>query len=292
MVKGRASMLRTNRLKFIMPVALLAATSIFCEEANELPERSARPATWPEVWGDLALAGIFTGERMAPNGVPFDPMFMTDVNINLGLLPEKALYFFLENEFWAQRAGAGITNPDQGKFDFSKREFDFVIGLAWNVYHWFEVRASAYALNNLNRGTSTAFPSGYQDGVQIEMRHYFDSPNIYDTGRLSFVSVGYYPTQTMIGGDGFGFHPGLSARAYGAFDIPALRSYIFGDGRMIAERQFDVRLLTLDAGIAIRPFTRLQNIELRFGDEVTLDVKADTTRNLPYGAIRINFSTR
>jgi hypothetical protein len=285
-------MLRTNRLKFIMPVALFAATSIFCEETNELPERPASPLAWPEVWGDLALAGIFTGERMAPNGVPFDPMFMTNVNINIGLLPEKSLYFFLENEFWAQRAGAGITNPDQGNFDFSKREFDFVTGLAWNVFSRFEIRASAYALNNLNRGTTKAFPSGYQDGTQVETRYYFDSPNIYDTGRLSFVAVGYYPTQTMIGGDGFGFRPGLSARAYAAFDIPALRSYLFGDGRLIAGRPAEVRLLTFDAGIAIRPFPRLQNIELRLGDEVTLDVKANTTRNLPYGAIRINFSTR
>jgi hypothetical protein len=276
----------------LIPVAALAIAHTICAQGNDLGEGSGRSVAWPEVWGDLGLTGIVNGERMAPNGVPFDPLFMSDLNFNLGLLPKKKLYFFLEGEFWAQRASAGITNPDQGRYDFSKREVDFNIGIAWNFFNRFEIRATAYALNNLNRGTSKTRPFGFQDGVQSEARYYFKSENNYDIGRLGFVGIGYYATQTLIGGDGMGFRPGLSARAYETYNIPALRSYFYGDGRLIAERPATVRLLTLDAGIATRPFAHGQNFELRVGNEVTADVQANTTRDLTYGAIRINFSSR
>jgi hypothetical protein len=276
----------------LIPVAALAIARTLWAQGNELAEGSGRSVAWPEVWGNLGLTGIVTGERMAPNGVPFDPLFMSDLNLNLGLLPKKELYFFIETEFWAQRASAGITNPGQGSYDFSKREVDFNTGIAWNFFNRFEIRATANALNNLNRGNSQTKPSGFQDGVQLETRYYFKSENIYDIGRLGFVGIGYYPSQTLIGGDGMGFHPGLSARAYETYNIPALRSYFYGDARLIAERPAKMRLFSLDAGIATRPFARSQSFELRVGNEVTADVQANTTRDLIYGAIRINFSSR
>ena len=96
----------------------------------------------------------------------------------------------------------------------------------------------------------------------------------------------------MIGGNGIGFHPGLFARAYASFDIPKLRSYVYGDAIFIGERIASPRLITFDAGLAARPFPTLENLEFRVGNELTADVQDDTTRNLPYGAIRINFSTR
>ena len=263
--------------------------------AGQIHERN----DWPEIWGDFGLSIYAAGDRMAPNGVQFDPIFKSDFNVNVGILSKKKLYLFVDNEFWVQRASAaGPTVLDPANNDFSQREYNFHSGLAWNVFSRFEVRGSVYALNNLNRGGSAAkppsktFPSGYQDGTQVELRYYLDQANIYDLGRLGFVSIGYYPSQTLIGGDGVGFHPGFFARAHGSYGIPKLRSYLYGDGKFIAQKSFTARLITFDAGWATRPFSRFENLEFRLGNELTTDVEADTTRDLTYGAIRINFSTR
>ena len=68
-----------------------------------------------------------------------------------------------------QEPGLGITNSSQGNFDFSKREFDFNAGLAWNYFDRLELRASAYSAGNLNRGLSLTSPSGFKDGVLLEI---------------------------------------------------------------------------------------------------------------------------
>jgi hypothetical protein len=236
---------------------------------------------------------------MAPNGAEFDPALMSDLVLNIGLVRHKKLYLFIDNEFWAQRSnerGRGINDPATD--DFREREYDLTIGFGWNVWNRFEIRGSAYSMNNLNRGgaenkgVSQTLPSGYQDGILGELRYYFPSDDIYDTGRESFLAVGYFPSQSMIGGGGVGFHPGLFARARAAFDIPRLRSYIYGDATYIAEEVASPRMITFDAGWAARPFSRFQALEFRIGNEVTADLEDDTTRSLPYGAIRINFSTR
>ena len=86
----------------------------------------------PDVWGVVGLPVYATGSRMAPNGVPFTPIFSMTNDFNLGLLPHKELYLFWEGTFWGQHSGAGITNASQGAFDFSRRELDSELGLAWN----------------------------------------------------------------------------------------------------------------------------------------------------------------
>jgi hypothetical protein len=65
-----------------------------------------RAAGWPQVWGYLDMAGVFVGERMAPNGVPFDPLFVTSLNLNIGLMPNKKLYVFTE-----RRRNRGSASP-------------------------------------------------------------------------------------------------------------------------------------------------------------------------------------
>jgi hypothetical protein len=41
---------------------------------------AARPeGHWPEVWGVLGVRGFFYGERMAPNGGAYDPLFAADL---------------------------------------------------------------------------------------------------------------------------------------------------------------------------------------------------------------------
>ena len=157
----------------------------------------------PEVWGLIGLRGFYAGSRMAPNGVPFDPLFDFDGELNIGLLPHKKLYLFGDTDFWGQKAGTNITNSHQGGFDFSKREWDFTVGIAYNVYGPIEFRALGYAYNNLNRGTSTAYPSGYNDGVGLEARWYLPTKaDPYDIGKVSFLSIGYLPSNRLTGATG------------------------------------------------------------------------------------------
>lgn len=270
--------------------------------SKEIAGQIREANNWPEVWGYLGLSTYATGDRMAPNGVSFDPIFKLDVDFNLGILSNKKLYLFLENEFWVQRAAAaGTAEGDPTNSDISQRELDINSGLAWNVFGRFEVRASAYALNNLNRGGSPGTsgrepsetqPSGYRDGTQVELRYYLDNARMYDLGRLGFVGIGLYPANTLIGGDGFNFRPKLFARAYASYNISKIRTYLYGDVRFITEKPVSPRLITFDAGLAARPFRHIDSLEFRIGNELTADVQANTTRDLAYGAIRLNFSTR
>jgi hypothetical protein len=242
-----------------------------------------------EVWGFLDMPVYATGTRQAPNGVYFDPLFAMGGNFNIGLIPDKKLYLFGNTSVWMQRPGAGITNPSQGNLDFSKREFDFNAGIAWNYFGSLELRVSAYALNNLNRGVSLSSPAGFKDGVLIENRYYFGSADKYDVSRLSFVSLGYYPTKSLVGGNGEDFHPGMFARAYVTYDIPFLNSYLYGDVKYTAERAVKPRLLELDAGWALRPFAQFRNLEFRVGSDLTTDLQDNVTRDLVYGAVRLGY---
>ena len=243
---------------------------------------------WPEVWGFGGIDGTY-GSRMAPNGVAFDPLFDIHGQINIGLLPDKKVYFFCEMDFWGQKAGTNITNPNQGAFDYSKREWDFDLGIAWNYWNAMELRVSGYANNNLNRGTSLTYPYGYNDGVAIENRYYFNNADKYDVGKLSFVSIGYMPSSTLTGQDGIIFHAGMTARAYLTCDIPTIRSYVYFDGQYCSDGNLMPRLLKYDLGLAIRPFEHLQNLEFRLGGEGVYDCGNSIDRSLGYVGLRLQF---
>lgn len=131
--------------------------------------------SWPETWGVVGLP-VYVGSHMAPNGVPFTPIFGVDAELNLGLVPNKKLYVFYDGSFWAQHSGAGITNARQGSFDFSKREMDSELGLAWNIYDSLELRSSLYALDNLNRGISLTQPAGGKQGSRSKAATSFPPP--------------------------------------------------------------------------------------------------------------------
>jgi hypothetical protein len=247
--------------------------------------------SWPETWGDVGLPVYVASSHMAPNGVPFAPLFSVTSDLNLGLLPKKQLYLFWDSNFWAQHSGAGITNAHQGGFDFSKREIDTNLGLAWNYFNSLELRASLYALNNLNRGASDAVPLGGKQGIVLENRYNFASIDPYDVGRLSFIGFGYIPTEDLVNVNGASFRPGPFARAYltHALLIPWFRSYLYAGMQVTAEHTGAPRLFESDVGWAVRPVARWQNLEFRIGDDLSLDIAAPATRNLVYGAIRINF---
>jgi len=247
--------------------------------------------SWPEAWGHVGLPVYAGSSHMAPNGVAFTPVFGITSDLNLGLLPRKQLYLFWDGDFWAQHSGTGITNANQGSFDFSKREIDSNLGLAWNYFDALELRASVYALNNLNRGVSNVAPAGGKQGIVLENRYYFASPDPYDLGRSSFIGLGYIPTENLVAVNGASFRPGPFARAYLARDLPIpwFRSYLYAGMQVTAEHSAEPRLFESDVGVAVRPIARWQNLEFRIGDDLSQDIAAAATRNLVYGAVRLNF---
>jgi hypothetical protein len=258
--------------------------------ADGAGEPARRRPCWPEIWGALGARFFFHGERMAPNGHAYDPLFTVDMDFNLGLLPDQRLYLFGFSNFWAQRAGAGVTNPSQGILDFSRREWDFTAGAAWNVAGPVELRAFGYALNTLNRGVWFTKPAGYADGVGVEGRWYLPTPDRYDVGKRGFLAAGYLPSKTLVDANGDAFAPGLFLRAYLTYDLPAVRSYLFADGAVISDDRVNVRLLLLDAGLASRPFYALPGLEFRLGVADTYDPRWERyNRVLGYGAIRVLF---
>jgi hypothetical protein len=264
------------------------------QSSGGAPDPASPPLlNWPEAWGAIGLAGYVGSSRMAPNGVPFSPIFGITSELNLGLLPHKQLYLFWDGDFWAQHS-AGLTLNNQNPFAYSKREMDSNLGLAWNYIDAWELRGSVYALNNLNRGDSLAVPTGGNEGIILENRYNFVGPDPYDVGRTSFVGFGYIPTENLVGGNGASFRPGAFAHAYLARDLPvrSFRSYLYADMQVIAEHTALPRLLDSDVGWAVRPVAHWQNLELRLGDELVQDTVAATTRNMIYGAVRLDFGPR
>ena len=85
------------------------------------------------------------------------------------------------------------------------------------------------------------------------------------------------------------FRPGLTARAYLTWDLPAIRSYLFLDGQFEAETAFTPRLLLYDTGLAVRPWENYQNLEFRLGVTGTYDVQVNNDRSLGYLGVRLQF---
>jgi len=274
------------------------------KEADILPEAVVSPeptgwtrptleqvkdgSSWPTVWGLASMPVYYAGNRMAPNGLAYDPLFGLDLDFNLGLYHVNTLYIFADTQFWAQKATPGITNPSQGVFDFSKREYDLNIGLACNYWGNWEARVYAYSLNNLNRGDSFNEPAGFRDGVGVENRYYIGDL-FFDVARRSFVAVGYLPTRELLGGDGWPFRPSVYARTQLAHDLIRDKLYVSLDADFYCERPVRGRLLWFDAGISYRPFTALRGLEFRVGTENTYDLSVDNWRDLWYVALRFVF---
>ncbi len=240
----------------------------------------------PPVFGLIGIRGYFFGDHVASNGVEFKQLFSLDSSFNLWLWRRKRVYLFLDSRFWGQKAAPGITNGSQGIFDFSKREFDFTGGVAWNYYGMLEARIFAYSFNNLNRGDSTVAPTGFTDGVGLENRYYLGSTYAdlgtaaFDIARATFVSAGYYPTKDMVDGEGLDFKPGPFVRAYLTFDLWGERCYLYTDDQLIATKSWTLKLLSTDSGIAVRPFVQVPRLEFRLGTEDMLDLDGGNDKEL------------
>jgi len=244
------------------------------------------------VWGVVGLRGYPAGEHIASNGVEFKQLFALDLNFNIWLWRGGRLYLFSDSSFWGQKAAPGITNPTQGAFDFSKREFDFAGGLAWNYHGAWEARLFAYSFNNLNRGDSAVSPSGFNDGIGLEDRYYLGTSYAdlgtpaFDVARASFLSVGYYPAKSMVDANGNQFNPGPFVRAYLTWSPWLEWCYLFGDAQLIGDRSWRPTLLSLDAGVAVRPFRQLPRLEFRAGSQDLLDLQGSEIETSAYLSVR------
>ena len=224
-------------------------------------------------WGIAGIRIYPYGERTGPNGVEYDQLFALDLDLNIWLCRRQGLYLFIETQFWGQKSGIGVTNSSQGPFDFSKREFDFNLGLAWNYWDRLEARMFAYSANNLNRGVSLAKPAGFNDGIGLENRLYLGAmydklrSADFDPTKATFVSIGYFPSKDLVDTDGVLFHPGAFARAYLTCALLGEQYYGFLDAELIARRTVMPKLFHASVGVAARPWACAPRLEFRIGEE-------------------------
>lgn len=247
------------------------------------------PRLFPQMWGVAGLRVFASGDKMAPNGMVYQPLGAFDFDLNLGIIPRKRLYIYTIGSFWLQRATSGVTNPDQGALDFSKRQMDLLVGAAWNYWNYFEARVFAYSYNNLNRGMELDKPYGYNDGVVVENRYYIPKSNLFDLPRLNFLSLGYYTSKDLTDANGVYFNPGLFARAYLSYEFVKRRYYVYADTEMIDRRTATPKMFFFDDGFAARPFSRLEALEFRAGVFNTVDAHVDNVRTLLYFTVHFIF---
>jgi hypothetical protein len=269
----------------------------------DVPDNEALPAACePErhyqwVWGEVDARLFPDAGRVAPNGISYNPLFSLDLDFNLWLWRTHGLYLFAYARFWGGRGGeAGQT---QGNIDYTRREFDMTSGIAWNYYGPWELRFVGYDRENFNRGKSMISPGGNtNDGDGLEQRYYLTDEYTklgqegFNISRADFVSLGYFPTKSLVGGDGIQYHPGLFAHLYLTWDIPKTPSYLFLDLQQFFDQSFRPRMLYSDVGWAVAPCESLPQLEFRLGSEFNTDFNASgSVRNmsLPYVQIRFNY---
>ena len=275
-----------------------AAIDLQARARTEPSPEPTTPGAGPQpqcVWGILDFRGFPIGDQMASNGVEFHQLFLLDLNFNIMLWREKRIYLFADSSFWGQKPAPGITNPTQGPFDFSKREFDFDLGAAWNYSGPWEGRVFAYSFNSLNRGNSLVSPAGFNDGVGLENRYYIGETyahlgdSEFDQARATFLSAGYYPSKTMEDGTGAQFKPGGFVRTYLTYDLWGPRYYAYADCTFITSRSFTPTLLEWDAGLAARPFGSVPRLECRVGTLGMLTLRGGDVETSVYFSLRYVF---
>ena len=285
---------------------LLLALSAPCghgqtERAAGRPDHGGgRPA------GPARHAGLGRGRlpRLRPRraGRPQRPGISSSVQPRHGLqflgLPFRTSLRLRRLHVLGNSAAPGITNPKQGVFDFSKREFDLSGGAAWNYSGPWEARAFAYSFNNLNRGESASAPAGYADGFGLENRYYLSNTYAslgttdFDAARATFISAGFYPSKTMVDGRGLEFKPGPFVRANLQLDLVGDWCYLYGDGEFLGTRSCTPKQLTLDAGVAVRPWDFSPRLEFRIGTDDSYDLRYHDVERTVYGAVAASSTER
>jgi hypothetical protein len=258
-----------------------------CQPVTPLPcDDPSAEGAFRMVWG-IAETNGYLGQRMAPNGLLYHPDYGVNLDFNIWVWPALGLYLYDESLFWM-----GTTH----ELNFTKRELDLNVGVAWNYYRRLEARIFGYSDNNLNRGLSPEQSAGYNDGFGMENRFYLNpiyqalGTSDFDQAKATFVSIGYLPTKTLTGADGMQFPPALFARAYLTWDVVKERGYVYADTTLITERApFNVKLLNTDIGAALRPFQYVPRLEFRAGCLDVWDTQVGTARTVGYISIRYVF---
>jgi hypothetical protein len=261
----------------------------------------AEPLPWETVWGLAGFHVFAAGPKEAPNGQKYHPYHTLDLDFNIWIWRRQGLYLFADSRFWNEKPEYGVTNVNDTALGFSKRQFDLVLGPAWNYAGSWEARCFGYTFNNLNRGLSSITPAGINDGFGMENRYYLteEYANLghagFDVARADFLSIGYYASKSMVGNDGRKFKPGPMLRAYLTCDLGSWPAYVFGDVTYLGKQPFGAKLLLYDVGLAVRPFSAWErfsawkNFEGRLGVENTADLEVGNVQNLWYASVRFIF---
>ena len=134
---------------------------------GQLPDNS------PAVWGIVGRRGFMLGDHVAPNGVEFKPLFSLDLDFNLWLWRARGPVRVQRRPLLGAEGGPRASpTPARARSTSASASSTSTSGVAWNYYGNWEARAFAYSFNNLNRGTSLASPTGFNDGVGLENRYY------------------------------------------------------------------------------------------------------------------------
>ena len=199
------------------------------------------------VWGDAGLGFyLFGSDIVAPNGLVYDPLMRLQMNLNVG---SKNFYGFAYNSFFTEKPTPGVTtNSNQGRFDFTKREYDLVLGLAarpFSGHENLEFRLWTISLANLNRGTDPNKPNGFKDGMAAEVLYYLSGDRLW--GNLG---AGYFFSKQLVEPDGEPYKPGALLGADLNYDIlnSPKKLYAFGNLQLVNLNS------RWNAGLAWRPF--------------------------------------
>lgn len=215
------------------------------------------PAASADPWGDIGLGVYPSGSKVAPNRLIYHPLFFLSANINTG--NPQGIYLFVDAAFYTEKATPGITtNLEQGKFDFSKRQFDLSGGLAYR-FNSIEGRARAFSSNNLNRGLDYNIPVGFKDGVTLEGRWcYGEGSEAHDSSQ-QYIAIGYSFSNAINDTAGESYKPGFFAKATGLYNIPILpKVFVFGSMMLVASRGSHLKELQTAAGAGYRIGEKLE----------------------------------
>ena len=196
--------------------------------------------------GDVGL-GVYPTDShiVAPNGLVYDPLMRLTIALDIG---DEDYYFFTENSFYTEKPTPGVTtNSNQKNLDFTKREYDLVLGAAARPFSLKEVefRLWTVSLANLNRGNDANKPSGFKDGVAAEARYYFKGERL-----RGFLKAGYFFSKELVEPDGEPYKPGVFAgteASYGLSEKP-MALYAFVNAYFINAN------CRVEGGLAWRPF--------------------------------------
>lgn len=202
-----------------------------------------------EVWGDAGFGYYFLGEKDAPNELIYKPLWHLEMNLNIG--KRSTLYLFIESVFYAERPSPGITTHLTRPLEFTKREFDLILGVAKPLFDTgLEIRLWGYSLANLNRGRDKNVPSGFKDGYAAEARYYFEIKEF-----VGYVTGGYYFTKGLVDPSGDYYRPGVFAGVN--LIRPIVRGVsVFGEALVLTEKFTKFREVDSKIGIEFSPFRK------------------------------------